>query len=124
MRKILRYHDWNINTLSDESMNSLDKFRIKYITPFKPRAPTPPKSKELSTKEVSQQIPWKLRQSSVNSADIIVLKVPFSSVTYINKMRQIQTFSMNMHKKQLKVRKNNRYKKHRRSESLKLVEYN
>lgn len=126
MKKFLRYNDGHISAdhLADESMSNLDKFRIRYITPFKPRAPTPPKSKESSPKAISQLTSWRLRQSSVDFADVFVLKVPFSSVTYINQMRQIQTFSMNMHKKQPKTKKNHRYRKHRRSESLKLVDYN
>lgn len=126
MKKFYRCQDGYLTTetVAEEVVKNFDRFRVKYNTPFKPRAPTPPKSKNSLPRETSQFSTSRYRHSSVDSTDLFVLKVPFSSVNYLNQMVQLQTHRVTKYRGQRKTRRNFAYRKHRRSESLELGDFN
>lgn len=105
MKRLVRLED------SFDEFVSFDMLRGRFLSPFKPRAPTPPKSKEASPKHVPRHIQY--RTSSVDSAGVFVLRVPFDSVNYVNK----QT-ALGMQKKRAK-----RFYLHRRRTSGSLEKY-
>lgn len=74
---------------------SFDMLRGRFLSPFKPRAPTPPKSKEPSPKHAPRHIQY--RTSSVDSGGVFVLRVPFDSVSYVN-----QQTALGMRKKRVR----------------------
>ncbi|OMJ80086.1 hypothetical protein SteCoe_19733 [Stentor coeruleus] len=120
MKKFLRYQDGytNFDPITNEVPAMFDTFRGRYLSLFTPRAPTPPKSKEGSPKASCQFTTWRYRQPSLDSADVFVLKIPFSSVNYINNMSQLQNLKGAKHKKHIKGRKSYVNNKHRRSISM------
>lgn len=83
-----------------EDFTPMDMYRGRFISPFKPRAPTPPRSKEGSPKSINIHQYMKNRTSSVDSG-VFVLRVPFDSVDYINK----QTLTENRCRRKLKFRR-------------------
>jgi hypothetical protein len=83
-----------------DELSSFDVYRERFISPFKPRAPTPPKSKEGSPKNVNIHQYLKNRTSSVDFG-VFVLKVPFDSVDLINK----QTLNESRCRKKLRFRR-------------------
>ncbi|OMJ83320.1 hypothetical protein SteCoe_15783 [Stentor coeruleus] len=126
MKKFYRSQDGYLTTesVSEEMVKNFDRFRVKYNTPFKPRAPTPPRGRNSLPRELSQLSTCRYRHSSVDSAGVFVLKVPFSSVNYLNQMAQLQTFKVTKYRGQRKTRMNFAYRKHKRSESLEVGDFN
>lgn len=125
MKKFLRYQDGytNFDPITTEGPATFDIFRGRHLSPFTPRAPTPPKSKEASPKASYQFTTWRHRQPSLDSADVFVLKIPFSSVNYINNMSQLQGSKGGKHKKHPRNRKSHANNRHRRSVSMDIDDY-
>ena len=97
-----------------EFLNSFEKYRFRYHSPFKPRGPTPPRSKESSPKLSSQPKTFHFRHSSVDSGDVFVLKVPFSSVNSVN------LTGVSAQKRKSRGRKEACSRRHRRTGSLEI----
>ena len=120
MKRFYKIHEGYSNyeeNLPEEHMQNFDKYRIRFNSPFKLRAPTPPRSREISPKNPHLKTQY-FRHSSVDSADVFVLKVPFSSVNFVNPPRTFQNSLPQKTKKYPKGRKNCNYKRHRRSGSV------
>ncbi|OMJ95325.1 hypothetical protein SteCoe_1387 [Stentor coeruleus] len=125
MKKFYRSQDGCLTTesVAEEVAKNFDRFRVKYNTPFKPRAPTPPRGRNSLPREIIQLSTLQSRYSSVDSTNIFVLKVPFGSVSYLNQIPQLQRFNITKYKGQRKSRMNFAYRRHRRSESLEFGDF-
>lgn len=96
----------------DELFPSFEKFKLRYKSPFKPRRPTPPRSKETSPKitmKTSQ------RQLSLDSNALFIVKIPFPS---LGSVTQTSKFSVQRPTKAFKHRITISSRKKRRSGSL------
>ena len=116
MRKFLKFNDFSNLELPEEKLNHFDRFRVRLNSPFKLRAPTPPRSRESSPKASIEFNKHQHRYSSLEPPNLFVLKVPFASVNCINQSQYLQK-SGKKQKKNQKFR-NNRKKHNRRSGSL------
>ena len=123
MKKFLKFQE-NFSAIeekiSEEQFQNFDKYRLRYNSPFKPRGPTPPNSREASPKAFSHTRYLHQRHSSVDSGNVFVLKIPFASASFINQSRNLQINHHIQKQKKYKGRKNNTSKRHRRSGSLEL----
>ena len=124
MKRFFKIHNGSLNTeeTPEEYIQNFDKYRIRHNSPFKLRAPTPPRSKESSPRPHTKT--QYLRHSSLDNTDVFVLKVPFSSVNFMNQSKKVQNSHTQNPKKHQKPRKNFQKKGHRRSGSVDGFYYN
>ena len=115
MKKFVRLNQ-NCSTLDISTLNIVNKFqrfKIRYKSPFKPRAPTPPKliknySKSFNKTSLDSKSP------SLDSSEVYVLQIPFDSNRLVN-----QTFDHQCPQRKKPKRKTiNLIRPHKRSGSV------